>query len=226
MSEAPRTPSSTMAKLLLVSEETLADLSRRNVLPKPTGGGYELAPTVQAYIRHVGELDAPGTHAALGRLVGVTKQAIQKTAQNIGLTNGKTLREWLAVYSEHQRSIAAGRGGEASQSLTEQRIEESQQKTLSLALANMQVMGGLCPTEDVVSALNELSQSIPTNANNAGVKILETLESKLETKIDDELVFAPIRAAIESISKDAEKLGQRFSGVLDEYSTETTNIDG
>lgn len=171
-------------------------------------------------------LDKPVNQSEFASIVGVSRQAIQKKSSEIGLVDGQPFRVWIKLYCEHLRESASGRGADNSASLTQQRIQESEQKTLSLAIANSQSLGSLCPTDDVVMAFNELGQTIPVSINNAGEKILETLASKLELDIDDELVYEPLRSAGERIAKNAGKLGQRFVGVREESEAFAPNSNG
>ncbi|VUD48477.1 hypothetical protein TDB9533_01241 [Thalassocella blandensis] len=171
------------------------------------------------------ELDKIATHAALGRLVGVSKQAIQKKADEIGLTPGATLREWLLVYCEHQRNVASGRGGDSQSNLTEQRYKESQQKTMQLQLANMQALGHLCLTVDVIDCFRVMGQGIPRNLTNAGDRIIEAINSQYDIKLDDELILKPLRIAADRIAADAKELGERFRGTGGNAETETTDFD-
>lgn len=200
----------------MVSEDKLAELSRSGVVPKPVGGFYELAPTVQAYVRHCRELDEVASHAQMGKLVGVSKQAIQKKAKEIGLDNGLPLREWLFRYSEYQRSIASGRAGDSDKQLTTQRIEESKQKTLALTLDNMERVGLLVPAEDAGAAIDEVVNIVTSKHDDLGNKIIESISSRYKIELDDECVFEPIGSALASIAKNARELSDDFKGRVGE----------
>lgn len=55
MSSAPTYPVATIAKLLLISERRVQQLSAEGVFPKAQRGRYELVPVVQGYIRFLQE---------------------------------------------------------------------------------------------------------------------------------------------------------------------------
>jgi phage terminase Nu1 subunit (DNA packaging protein) len=50
---APTYPVSVIAKLLMLTERRVQQLAAEGSIPKPERGKYELAPTVQAYIRYL-----------------------------------------------------------------------------------------------------------------------------------------------------------------------------
>ncbi|WP_158657985.1 hypothetical protein [Agarilytica rhodophyticola] len=170
-------------------------------------------------------LNSHVNQSEFANIVGVSRQAIQKQSKKIGLDKALTLGEWLVLYCEHLRQEAAGRGGDAAVGLSEQRAEESRQNTLAKMLDNMEKMGLLCPTEDVIEAFNGLSHTIPTAIDNAGEKIVEKITSQHKIEFDDELVFEPLRSAIESIADDAKKLGGSFEQRLVESQAQATYFD-
>ena len=108
-------------------------------------------------------LNTQATQSSFARLVGVSKQAIQKNAQRLGLPQHGTHGEWLLIYCESLRQEAAGRGGQDQNNLTKQRISESEQKTLALALANGKELGRLVVAEDIAGAIGELATSMSVN---------------------------------------------------------------
>jgi phage terminase Nu1 subunit (DNA packaging protein) len=55
MAGTPTYPVSTIAKLLLLSDRRVQQLTKEGVIPKAERGRYELAPAVQGYIRYLQE---------------------------------------------------------------------------------------------------------------------------------------------------------------------------
>ena len=155
-------------------------------------------------------LDAKATQSGFADLVGVSKQAIQKHAKKIGLRAGLSYREWLKVYCAHIREEAAGRGGDKHGELTLQRIEESRQKTLSMQLDNMKELKQLCMTEDVAVAFRKFGSKISSSFDNVGAKIIESIDSKYDITVDEQLVYEPLNAARDSIANTAKELGDSF----------------
>ncbi len=153
-------------------------------------------------------LDEKATQTSFAELVGVSKQAIQKKAQRIGLSPSGTHREWVRTYCAHLIAEAAGRGGSDQNNLTKQRIAESQQKTLALALANEKELSHLVIAEDLASALDELARSMRVNIIGSSEKIINEIESKYSITLDDELVHQPLRDAAERIVNVGRKLSE------------------
>lgn len=55
MTNSPTYPVATIAKLLMISERRVQQLTKEGVIPKAERGRYELAPAVQGYIRYLQE---------------------------------------------------------------------------------------------------------------------------------------------------------------------------
>jgi phage terminase Nu1 subunit (DNA packaging protein) len=53
-------PVATVAKLLLLTERRVQQLTREGVLPKADRGRYELAPVIQAYVKYLRDRALPG----------------------------------------------------------------------------------------------------------------------------------------------------------------------
>jgi len=73
--DSPTYPVSTIAKLLLLTDRRVQQLSKEGVIPKTEHGRYELAPAVQGYVRYlqersIGRPNAPEDyHSEKARLV-------------------------------------------------------------------------------------------------------------------------------------------------------------
>jgi len=73
----PTYPVATISKLLLLSERRIQQLSKEGVIPKAEHGRYELAPTVQGYVRYLQERVA-GSVPAVGE-IDYHKEKARKT---------------------------------------------------------------------------------------------------------------------------------------------------
>jgi len=60
---APTYPVATIAKLLMLSDRRVQQLTKEGVIPKAERGRYELAPAVQGYIRYLQERSVGGGHS-------------------------------------------------------------------------------------------------------------------------------------------------------------------
>ena len=73
--DSPSYPVTTIAKLLMITERRVQQLSKEGVIPRTQHGRYELAPAVQGYVRYLQErsLGRPSAptdyHAEKSRLV-------------------------------------------------------------------------------------------------------------------------------------------------------------
>lgn len=67
MSGTPTYPVATIAKLLMLSERRIQQLTKEGVIPRSERGRYELAPAVQGYVRYLQERVA-GTAGAVGEI--------------------------------------------------------------------------------------------------------------------------------------------------------------
>ena len=157
------------------------------------------------------DLDAAATQSGFADLVGCTKQAINKRVEKGLLSRGGTYREWLKVYIDDLRSEAAGRGGDAQKTLTEQRIEESTEKTLALRLANLKEMGILAPAEEFVVAASVFAREVNGAISELGSVVKAKFRSQFEDlEFEDDLIDEPVRSASRRVAKNAEKLGEDF----------------
>lgn len=150
------------------------------------------------------------TQASLAELVGCTRQAIQKLSSSIDFPRNGTNREWLLLYCDRIRQEAAGRGGESQKNLTNQRIAESEQKTLAMSLDNMEKLKLLVPVEVMSGVFDEFAAAVPISFNTAAEKILSAIESKYSISINDELVHEPLRSASSRLATTARKLSERI----------------
>lgn len=73
----PTYPVQTIAKLLLISERRVQQLTKEGVLPKSNRGKYELAPTIQGYVRYLQERVAG--NAAQSTNIEYHKEKARKT---------------------------------------------------------------------------------------------------------------------------------------------------
>jgi len=107
--DSPTYPVTTIAKLLLISDRRVQQLSKEGVIPKTEHGRYELAPSVQGYIRYLQErsLGRPSApvdyHMEKARLV---KTQADRAEIELKELNGELVRtqdvadEWYNVITD------------------------------------------------------------------------------------------------------------------------------
>lgn len=172
------------------------------------------------------DLDAPASQSGFARLVGVSQQAISKQVKSGVLTSGETNGEWLRAYCHHLRTEAAGRVADNDKTLTDQRLKESEQKTLQLAISNSKELGYLVPVVEVGNAVNQVFTDVSTEMTNAAIRIQERLESELSVTVNDELIFGPISDAAANIAATARKLGEDIATGVGEADSDVATVYG
>ena len=101
------------------------------------------------------DLSAPGTHAALAAIVGVTQQAISA----IGIPSG-TLGEMVLAYCLRMREQAAGRYSEGPLDLAQERAALARSQREAVDLKNAVARGEFAPITLLSEVLAQASQSI------------------------------------------------------------------
>lgn len=112
----PTYPVATIAKLLLLSERRIQQLTKEGVIPKAERGRYELAPAVQGYVRYLQERVA-GSAPASGE-IDYHKEKARKTRaeadiaeMDAALRKGSTIdadevrRGWQKVLGEVRANL-------------------------------------------------------------------------------------------------------------------------
>ena len=107
--DSPTYPVSTIAKLLLITDRRVQQLSKDGVIPKTDHGRYELAPAVQGYVRYLQErsLGRPSApedyHTEKARLV---KAQADRAEMEVKTISGELVKasdvanEWFATIND------------------------------------------------------------------------------------------------------------------------------
>lgn len=110
---APTYPVGVIAKLLLLTERRVQQLTTEGIIPKAERGRYELAPAVQGYIRflqerHLGQEGDDGADATLAgeKLKKLTAEREMKELE-LGEMRGQLHREGAIVRTYSARVVAA-----------------------------------------------------------------------------------------------------------------------
>lgn len=93
----------------------------------------------------VTDLSSPVSQGQFGDLVGISQQAVSLLMQRKILVDGASADEWLLAYCDHLRSVAAGRGGEASLELAAERARLAKEQADKIAMQNAVTRGELAP---------------------------------------------------------------------------------
>ena len=154
------------------------------------------------------DLDAPMTQTDFALLVGVSKQAVGGQIRKGTLNRDHTGRQWLHAYCDHLRTVSAGRSGGDQSSLTNARIEESIEKTLSLRQKRLADAGALLVLDDVENALLEIPSLFQSSVISAGHAIKDAIESKHGIKLDDDIISSPIADALRLVANHIDEFGR------------------
>ncbi len=166
------------------------------------------------------------TQAGLARLVGTSRQAIANLAEKGIFPEGGTFAEWLLVYCERQREMAAGRGGNLQEQLTSIRIEEGRENVAEKRQRRLTDAGELMDRAMVEQWVLATSGNIQTFVMEAGDTILESLSEKYDISIDEDDVLGHLRTALRHVGKAGVELAEHFSGVGGVAGSDTTDANG
>jgi len=153
-------------------------------------------------------IKAKVSQTEFGRLVGVSQQAIAKQISNGVLNRKHDLGQWLIDYCEHLRKEAAGRGGNLQEQLSQARLEESQEKTMSLRQKRLVDAGDLLILSDLEEAVLEIPGLFQTSIISAGSNIIDAIESKHGIELDESIVKEPLSAALKFVANHVEEFGK------------------
>ena len=146
------------------------------------------------------DLSAKATQTTFAELVGTTQPAIAKFVAKGVLHKGGTYAQWLISYTEKLRKEAAGRGADNADRLTEARIAESHENTLSKRQDRLQKAGVLVAVDDIAQVVEEMGSSIQSSWMGAGNRIIEAIESQHEIELDDDIVNEPLRDSLRALA--------------------------
>jgi hypothetical protein len=171
-------------------------------------------------------LTDPATQAGFARLVGTSRQAIANLAEKSVFPDGGTFAEWLLVYCERQREMAAGRGGNLQEQLTAIRIEEGRENVAEKRQRRLSDAGELMDRAMVEQWVLAASGNVQTFVMEAGDTILESLSEKYGISIDEDDVLGHLRTALGYVGKAGVELAEHFSGVGGIAGSDTSDTNG
>lgn len=172
------------------------------------------------------QLGEAASQAGFARLVGTSRQAINKHVERGILKDGQTYLEWLSVYCERLRAEASGRGGDQQATLTAVRIEETQENIAEKRQRRLVASGELVDRATTHNWIVESASSIQGFVMGAGETITESITEKYKIELEEDDVTGPLRSALGHIGKSGQELAERFCGVGELPSTDPTDAYG
>lgn len=151
------------------------------------------------------DLNVKATQTVFSKLVGTSQPAVAQMVAKGVLTRNASVGQWLVEYCDRIRKEAAGRGSDNSKSLTDARIEESRENTLSKRQDRLTKAGVLVSTEDIALVVEEMGNSIQSGWIGAGDRIIEAIQSSHKIELDDELVYGPLRASLRNLATSTQE---------------------
>ncbi|WP_217698642.1 terminase small subunit [Pseudoxanthomonas indica] len=140
----------------------------------------------------VTDLSSPVSQAQFGDLVGISQQAVSLLMQRKILVDGASADEWLLAYCDHLRSVAAGRGGDASLELAAERARLAKEQADKIAMQNAVTRGELAPAY----LLEEVLARVGAKAG----RILETIPGLVRRR-QPQLTSDDIAAVADVVAK-------------------------
>ena len=137
------------------------------------------------------------------RMAGISQPAVHQLLSKGVLEQGQTYAEWLGAYLENLRTQAAGR--EQDERLVTERIRQSRADANLKDLEYFERLGKVVWVDDVAEQLDRLVNAVQLGISSATGLIIEGIESRYSITLDDELVHAPLRAALASVAGELEK---------------------
>ncbi|HEB93122.1 MAG TPA: hypothetical protein ENI94_06575 [Gammaproteobacteria bacterium] len=145
-------------------------------------------------------LDVQVSQAELGRVLGVTKQAISKQVGNGVLAPEGTLLDWLRSLFVHLRDEAAGRGGDEQQNLSRARQREAEANAQLKELQYHKEVGNLVPLSEIEPLLESWAVAARSETQSAVEKIVAAIQSQHEIEVDQEMVNEQLGHAFKAIA--------------------------
>jgi len=159
------------------------------------------------------QLSDVATQSGFARLVGVSRQAVNKLYEQKVFPEGGDYHTWLTIYVDRLREKAAGRGGDSQATLTQMRILEAQENVAEKRQRRLAAAGELLDREMVNAWLGEAAGTIQGFVLDAGETIIESVTEKYSIELDADDVLGPIRTALGHAAKTGQELAQRFADV-------------
>lgn len=172
------------------------------------------------------ELSQSATQSGFARLVGTSRQAINKHVEKGVLKEGQTYGEWLQVYCDRLRDEAAGRGGDQQSTLTAVRIEETQENIAEKRQRRLTASGELLDRETIRDWVVGSAAGIQGFVMGAGETIIESISEKYKIEFDENDVTGPLRSALGHIGSAGQELAERLSGLGELSSSDATDAYG
>lgn len=142
------------------------------------------------------DLSAKAKQTEFAKIVGTSQPAIAQMIAKGVLTRNATIGQWLVEYCDRLRKEASGRGSDNNQTLTEARIAESIENTLSKRQDRLAKAGVLVAADDMALVVEEMGNTIQSTWMGVGDRIVEAIESTHKIELDDEIVYEPLRNAL------------------------------
>ncbi|MEY8247316.1 MAG: hypothetical protein RPT11_02945 [Bermanella sp.] len=172
------------------------------------------------------QLSDVASQAGFARLVGTSRQAINKHVERGFLIHGQTYLEWLADYCERLRQEAAGRGGDQQATLTAVRIEETQENIAEKRQRRLTAAGELLDRGSTHNWIVESASGIQGFVIGAGDTIIESINEKYKIELESDDVTGPLRTALGHIASAGSELAERFCGVGEQPSAHPAHGHG
>lgn len=143
------------------------------------------------------ELEKKATQAGFARLIGVDRSAVNRMDY---LPEGGSFQEWLTVYCERLREIAAGRGGEDQYELTAERARLAHHQANKTELEEQELRGVLVKVEEVVDIWTNSISNCKTRLLGLPNKLTHQILAASDHKVALALFESGIHEALDELA--------------------------
>jgi phage terminase Nu1 subunit (DNA packaging protein) len=141
------------------------------------------------------------TQVEIGRHLDLSERRVRDVLKELGIDHTQAgMDEIRLAYIRDMREKAAGRGGNDQALLTQARIRESTANAVSKELANAEAARELVDVSEVEPLLRNWAARGRNAVMAAGERIIEGIESRHGTQLDDDDVNSHLRSALRDIA--------------------------
>jgi hypothetical protein len=186
-----------------VPEASLDGLVKSGVIPKPSGGKYELIGSVQAYISHLRNANAPlKDQTSLARHLDMSDRNLRDVLRGLGIGwPVESVDDVRVSYIRDLREKAAGRGGDDQAELARARTRDAIASAKMREVQYFESIGKLVSVEEIEPRLESWATVARSEVHNALNKIIADIEGENEVTINREMVDGYMLSAFAAIGE-------------------------
>lgn len=217
------------ANFIGIAPKELQKLAADGVVPRQ-GGKFHPVQLVRGYIDHIkaeNERSQYVTQVEGARRLDMSERNFRDVCNNLGIDHKTTpIDQILIAYIRDMREKAAGRGGDAQQSLTAARADEA---AISAALKRLdynEKIGQLVPAEDAALVITDWCSTANREYRSGLGKLVGEIQSAFKIEIPAEMVENIAGPTTKRIQDHARRLGRDLVEGGDDVHASEVGTDG